>query len=267
MTNTAIQGASAPITFQFQPHTIRVLSEDGEPWFCVADVCDVLGYANSRKALEDHCRAGGVTKRDTIDSMGRPQPLTYINEGNLYRLILKSRKPEAEKFEAWVCDELLPTIRKTGRYEAPQAVQPEPVTPEYLTPQQEQALSRCAYLVTNRMHHPQSVAHAFWMRLRKVAGVPSPGKFEVAHLPALAQEIMRFYAVVEAFREVEYKATQTLIKRVLRKGEDAAPILAEIAQEFDKELKETDEALQARITPWALRDIAHVATPRLELHG
>jgi prophage antirepressor-like protein len=81
------------------------------------DVCDVLGYANARKAVSDHCKEKGVTKRDTPTN-GENQELTYINEGNLYRLVVKSQLPAAEKFEVWVFEEVLPTIRKTGRYEA-----------------------------------------------------------------------------------------------------------------------------------------------------
>lgn len=114
-----ITSASAPIIAVFESaQSIRIILLDDEPWFCVADVCDVLGYVNSRKALSDHCRSQGVTKRYTLTSKGN-QELSYINEGNLYRLVIKSRKPEAEKFETWVCDEALPSIRKTGSYSLP----------------------------------------------------------------------------------------------------------------------------------------------------
>lgn len=111
--------ATAPIVAVFESaSSIRIILIDGEPWFSAADVCNALGYANSRKSLADHCRAGGVTKRDTPTNSG-VQAMTYISEGNLYRLAIKSHKPEAEKFEAWVCDDVLPSIRKTGYYVAP----------------------------------------------------------------------------------------------------------------------------------------------------
>lgn len=111
--------AIAPVSFDFNSNIIRAVSDDkGNPWFLANDVCAVLGYANPRKTIGDHCREGGVTKRDTPTSSGL-QVMTFINEGNLYRLIVKSRKPEAEPFENWVMDEVLPTIRKTGRYAKP----------------------------------------------------------------------------------------------------------------------------------------------------
>ena len=95
---------------------IRTAEIDGKPYFVGTDVAKALGYSNPRKAILDHCK--GVTKRDTPTSSGI-QSMSYINEGDLYRLIMKSKLPSAEKFESWVMDEVLPTIRKTGSYQKP----------------------------------------------------------------------------------------------------------------------------------------------------
>ncbi len=115
--------------FTFKSNSVRVITDKNqEPWFCANDVCDILGYSNPRDAISKHCKENGVAKRDTIDSMQRKQETTFINEPNLYRLIIKSRKPEAEPFEAWVFEEVLPQIRKTGKYQLqPQQLSlPEP---------------------------------------------------------------------------------------------------------------------------------------------
>ena len=123
--NTQIQFS----TFNFKDLPVRVISDPkGEFWFCANDVCDILGYSNPRDAISKHCKENGVAKRDTIDSMQRKQETTFINEPNLYRLIIKSRKPEAEPFEAWVFEEVLPQIRKTGKYQLQpqQLALPEP---------------------------------------------------------------------------------------------------------------------------------------------
>jgi prophage antirepressor-like protein len=107
---------NALIPFNFENHTVRVIQDDnGEPLFVAKDVCDILGYSNDRDAVARHCQSKGVVKRDTLTEGGLQQ-LTYIGEGNLYRLIIKSNKPEAKPFEAFVCDEVLPSIRKTGSY-------------------------------------------------------------------------------------------------------------------------------------------------------
>lgn len=93
---------------------VRMTEIDGKPYFVATDVATALGYTNPRKAVNDHCK--GVTKRDTPTSSG-VQSMSYINEGDLYRLIMKSKLPSAEKFERWVMDEVLPSIRKTGSSE------------------------------------------------------------------------------------------------------------------------------------------------------
>lgn len=95
---------------------IRTIEIDGKPYFVGTDVAKALGYNNPRDAVSRHCK--GVVKHDTPTSSG-VQLMSYINEGDLYRLIMKSKLPSAEKFEAWVMDEVLPTIRKTGSYRKP----------------------------------------------------------------------------------------------------------------------------------------------------
>jgi prophage antirepressor-like protein len=99
---------------------IRTAEIDGKPYFVGTDVAKALGYNNPRDAVSRHCK--GVVKRDTPTSSGI-QSMSYINEGDLYRLIMKSKLPSAEKFESWVMDEVLPTIRKTGSYQKPMTLE------------------------------------------------------------------------------------------------------------------------------------------------
>jgi prophage antirepressor-like protein len=103
--------------FAFQDNQVRVIIIDGQPWFVAADVCNVLSIANSRDALT---RLKDYEKDDVAitDAIGRKQYTAVISEPGLYRLILTSRKPQAEPFQDWVCQEVLPQIRKTGKYEA-----------------------------------------------------------------------------------------------------------------------------------------------------
>lgn len=95
---------------------VRTLEENGKILFCGSDVAKGLGYANSRKALSDHCRC--VTKRYTPHPQAQDKQIemAFIPEGDIYRLITHSKLPAAEQFESWVFDEVLPTIRKTGMY-------------------------------------------------------------------------------------------------------------------------------------------------------
>lgn len=95
---------------------LYILIVDGKEYFPATDVAKILGYADPHKAIKQHTKKDGWVNHPVIDSLGRNQEKKFINEGNLYRLIVKSKLPEAEKFEQWVFDEILPTIRKTGGY-------------------------------------------------------------------------------------------------------------------------------------------------------
>ncbi len=92
---------------------IRTLNDNGKILFCGSDIAKALGYQNAPDALARHCK--GIVKRYTPTGGGR-QVMSFISEGDVYRLIAHSRLPEATRFESWIFDEVLPTIRKTGGY-------------------------------------------------------------------------------------------------------------------------------------------------------
>ena len=93
---------------------VRIIEENGSFLFCASDVAKALGYSNVHSALQRHCK--GVVKRDTVTSTRGIQALTYIPEGDVYRLIVHSKLPSAERFERWVFDEVLPSLRRNGIY-------------------------------------------------------------------------------------------------------------------------------------------------------
>ena len=103
--------------FAFEGNEVRTLKIDEEPYCVGKDVANILGYSNTRKALQDHVdledKKDGVTIRDSI---GRNQKPTVINESGLYSLILSSKMPNAKRFKRWVTSEVLPAIRKHGAY-------------------------------------------------------------------------------------------------------------------------------------------------------
>lgn len=96
---------------------VRTVTIDGEIWFVGKDIAESLGYTNTRKALSDHVHDDdkGVTNCDTL---GGTQQMTIINESGMYALIFGSRLASAMRFKHWVTSEVLPSIRKTGRYSA-----------------------------------------------------------------------------------------------------------------------------------------------------
>lgn len=92
---------------------VRTIVNEDKILFCASDVAKALGYRNYNDAVNKHCRA--IVKCDTPIS-GKIQAINFISEGDIYRLIIRSKLPTAEKFESWVFDEVLPSIRKTGSY-------------------------------------------------------------------------------------------------------------------------------------------------------
>ena len=95
---------------------VRVITIDSQPWFVAKDVTNILGYEKSRNAVAVHVDEDDALKWGVIDSMGRTQNTTIINESGLYSLILSSKLPQAKAFKRWVTSEVLPTIRKHGAY-------------------------------------------------------------------------------------------------------------------------------------------------------
>lgn len=130
----AFNEATSPAIFNFGAHAVRIVLRDGEPWFVASDVCAALEYTNTSKAVADHLdddermtltagygqSGNGLTSGSTATGKrGGARFTVVINESGLYALVLRSRKPEARKFAKWVTSEVLPSIRKTGRYEKP----------------------------------------------------------------------------------------------------------------------------------------------------
>lgn len=95
---------------------LRTAERNGETWFCLADICRPLGLMT--KDVRERLKEDRVVTIPHTDRMGRPKNMVFVNEGNLYRAIFQSRKPEAERFTDWVTEEVLPSIRKTGGYTA-----------------------------------------------------------------------------------------------------------------------------------------------------
>ena len=109
---------------------VRVIIREGEPWFVGSDVAKALGYADPAQAIQQHCKKVNKISHQ-VKSTERPMPpmnLLIIPEADVYRLIIRSNMPAAEKFETWVMEEVLPTIRKTGSYNT------QPALPDFNNP-------------------------------------------------------------------------------------------------------------------------------------
>lgn len=122
-----MQNAISIFTFQAE-QSVRVEIINDEAWFCLADVAAIMEIQNARQLKLNE---KGVCKTYTPTTSGK-QLLTFINEPNLYRVIFRSNKPEAVKFQDWIFEEVIPQIRKTGKYETSGSLK--------LTPEQKQQI-------------------------------------------------------------------------------------------------------------------------------
>jgi prophage antirepressor-like protein len=109
------------IIHSFNGQSIRIIDINGSPWFIVREVCDVLGHSNNRDAIRNiDSLTLGTTEIE--NKRGQMRKTNIVNEAGLYELIFKSKKEEAKTFKRWVFNEVLPTLRKTGKYEIPKDI-------------------------------------------------------------------------------------------------------------------------------------------------
>ena len=99
---------------------VRTVLINDEPWFVGKDVAKALGYSDTRKSAIMHVDEDDRTRYPIIDTMGRKQDTTVINESGVYALVLGSKLENAKKFKHWITSEVLPSIRRTGGYRVPQ---------------------------------------------------------------------------------------------------------------------------------------------------
>lgn len=137
---------------------IRTIEENGNVLFCGADVARALGYARPNEAVAKHCK--GTLKRRT-PTAGGVQEMLFIPEGDVYRLITHSKLPSAERFESWIFDEVIPSIRKHGAYITPDTLEQMIADPDttirLLTTLKEERLAR-AQLETENAQQKQLLA-------------------------------------------------------------------------------------------------------------
>ena len=180
---------------------IRITAdENNEPLFCLADVCKALEITNTGN-VKQRLSEKGIRNMDTLTA-GGVQSMTYINEPNLYRCIFQSRKPDAEKFQDWVYDSILPSIRRTGSFTASNATPKNP----YITEIEAQFYIADRLSATLRLNDAsklgmyQSIAEPYGLKIP--AYVPSKGVLKSASAllkeNGCAMSALKFNQLLEA---------------------------------------------------------------------
>lgn len=155
---------SALAIFSFENSQVRTLGSAESPLFVAIDIAKALGYQNLVRSVNDHVDPEDLTKQEITDSMGRKQTVNCVNESGLYALIFGSKLESAKRFKRWVTNEVLPAIRKQGRFECPAAPH---IPPAYLTLEHQYAIQS---EVAKRVHKDnvryQTVYQALKARFR-----------------------------------------------------------------------------------------------------
>ncbi|MBG6243638.1 MAG: hypothetical protein EKE20_18450, partial [Candidatus Symbiopectobacterium sp. Dall1.0] len=211
--------------FTFENHIVRTIIINDEPWFVAKDVCDSLELTNSRMSLQ----ALDDDEKDvsSIYTPGGRQDLAIISESGMFTLVLRCRDAVKQgtlphRFRKWVTSEVLPSIRKTGKYEHPQY---KPQAAELFNDDDTRCLTHLVWSMANGFHFDRAWTQAIWYALRRVTGVPSPQHFDIRQIPLLAEECRRIYSITNTLKGAIFDAEKQAIRRVLRHREDEAIVL------------------------------------------
>lgn len=202
--------------------SVRVqMDANGEPWFCAADVCAALGYANARKAIADHVSEEDVTKRyawvvtgQTADGeeARRNTYMSFINESGVYSLIFSSKLEQAEKFKRWVTKEVLPSIRKTGSYST-----------NYQQSQIQAEMQVASWVIEQLRLSDGSKLHMVKQITDKV-GLTLPGEMAKGYVPSKGEKksatelLKQFNIPMSAVKFNQLAAKAGVLEQLTRKG-------------------------------------------------
>ena len=206
------QSSIIPFVFE-NSSTIRTESIDGQPWFLAKDLCEALGYINPWDTIKKHVFEDDLAKREVIDSLGRKQLATWVNESGMYALIFGSKLPNAQAFKRWVTSVVLPALRNYGHYEIPSVPQ-QPK--DELSDKDLTKIRDCIYRCANQFTYENAFVSGAWYALRKATGVKSPDKFGYKHLDTIIKELQRMQHIADMYANVKFKFESELIKKCVR---------------------------------------------------
>lgn len=270
------------ISFAFETQTVRTATnlQNNSIWFCLPDVANVLEISRSSDLLQIQkdfvknetpssellqLEKPAFVKNETSSKRGALDPkgvekiyisypsgakqVTFINEPNLYRVIFRSNKPEAVKFQNWVFDEVLPTLRKTGSYTIakPSVPAPKPQSPR-LSPQDFDIIRRAVQHISIGMRFSGVSTNAIYARLRQMCEVDSVTHLRYEHLPLIQNELYRIERTLSPYKKMRQDTEKALIRRVCAGDELAvSQAILDIEKTAHAYTTENDKHLSATI--------------------
>lgn len=193
------------------------ITEDGNPIFCARDVAVALGYKNPNDAIAKHCK--GIAIRYPLATDGGEQLVRFITEGDMYRLVASSKLDSAQKFETWVFDEVLPSIRRHGIYATPQTVEDMLADPDTmiatLKALKAERQKVAALVEDNARMLPKSVAYDAFMDAEGTTTVTDTARYVCQVDPSMT--VRKLFAYLRA-DELLCKRSNAPTKKAIRQG-------------------------------------------------
>ncbi|PAV02480.1 hypothetical protein CBG25_10615 [Arsenophonus sp. ENCA] len=249
-------------TLIFRNTILETISRNGEIWFTSAEIAKVLQYASAKSVTnlynqnQDEFADHMSQVIDSVTSGNYRKRTRIFSLRGAHLIAMFANTPVAKEFRKWVLDILdKQTVNQTPNYNHPR-YQPKKAA-ERFSHSDTRNLTHLVWCMTNGFRFERSWSNAVWLALREVTGTPSPERFQVAHIPLIADECRRIYYITESLRQIINNAEKQVIKRLLRKRENIDTVLAEIKQLFEQFHHQQIGIITARTDHWYEGEIAH----------
>nr|ABA29397.1 gp30 [Bacteriophage APSE-2] len=251
-------------TLIFRNTILETISRNGEIWFTSAEIARALQYKKIdaitqiyARNLDEFTSQMSMTlnlRVNGINNSLREKVVRIFSLRGAHLIAMFANTPVAKEFRKWVLDildkqTLNQTVKPNPQYHSKAA--------ERFTHSDTRNLTHLVWCMTNGFRFEQPWTRAVWLALREVTGTPSPERFQIEHIPLMADECRRIYYITETLRQIINEAEKQTIKRLLRKRENIDIVLAEIKQLFEHFQHQQIGIITARTDQWYEGELTH----------
>ncbi|WP_334468668.1 BRO-N domain-containing protein [Arsenophonus sp. PmNCSU2021_1] len=247
-------------TLIFRNTILETISHNGKIWFTSAELARALQYSDAKRVTVLYNRNNDEFTNEMTEVLNSstvknaPYKIRIFSLRGAHLIAMFANTPVAKEFRKWVLDILdKQTVNQTSSFTP--KYQPKAV--ERFTHSDTRNLTHLVWCMTNGFRFEQSWTRAVWLALREVTGTPSPERFQVEHIPLMADECRRIYYITESLRQIINEAEKQTIKRLLRKRENIDTVLAEIKQLFEQFHHQQIGLITARTDHWYEGELTH----------
>ncbi|MFS1539529.1 MAG: Bro-N domain-containing protein [Candidatus Phlomobacter fragariae] len=251
-------------TLVFRNTVLETISHNGQIWFSSAELARALQYKKTDAITQIYTRnvdefSPCMTETLNLSVSGKINGLQHkktriFSLRGAHLIAMFANTPVAKKFRKWVLDILdKQSVNLTANFNP----QPQPKAVERFSHSDTRNLTHLVWCMTNGFWFERSWSNAVWLALREVTRTQSPERFQVEHIPLMAEECRRIYSITETLRQIINNAEKQTIKQLLRKRENVDTVLTEIKQLFEHFHHQQIEIISARTDHWYEGQLTH----------